>query len=208
MPRRLHRDNFGPARHRIGPSPHPPARMSLRSSVAARLAAVVLVAAPALAGAQAAPTVAPARPEPRGHVSINPIAPLALSFYGDIEGRVAEMQTLGAGIGYTNLTDDDALLTLDAKYRFWLGDREFQGWSIAPTVGFGRFTDSNSGFGGTTASTTKGSFGVQVDHTWRTRKGRVAVTAGLGAKRFFAGDNNIADVSFLPNGRLSIGVLF
>lgn len=180
--------------------------------VARLAAAAALVAAPAVVAAQA-PTVAPARPEPTKHASFNPVAPLALSFYGDFEGRVAELQTLGVGLGYTNLEDKDALLTVDAKYRFWLGDREFDGWSIAPTVGLARITDTRGcvGIGCTgvgTASTTRGAFGVQVDHTWRARRGRVAVTAGVGAKRFVGGDELISDMNFLPNGRLSIGILF
>jgi hypothetical protein len=191
--------------------------MPLRSSVRLASVATALVVAPALAAAQSSPTVSPApavRAEPLWHVSANPVAPLALSFFGDVEGRVADEQSLGVGIGYTNLPDKDALLTLDAKYRFWLGEREFEGWSVAPTVGFGRFTedqgcrDADCIGGRAVARTSKGSFGVQVDHTWRTRRGRVAVTAGVGAKRFFGGDNAIADVTFLPNARLSLGVLF
>lgn len=203
--------------------------MPVRPSVAvARLVATTLLAMPALAGAQSVPpattapaptplptpAVLPARPEPVWHVSANPIAPLALSFYGDAERRVAEMQSLGVGIGFTNLADEDALLTVDGKYRFWLGDREFQGWSIAPTFGLARFSeDRRCNFppcpqGSGTASTTRGALGVQVDHTWRTRRGRVAVTAGIGAKRFLGGDESVVGIKVLPNARLSIGVLF
>ena len=171
------------------------------------LAVALLV--PSLAAAQRAAA-------PIGQVSLNPIAPFALSFYGDLEGRVAELQTLGAGIGWTNGPDRNSFFSFDAKYRFHLGDRLFAGWSLAPLIGVTRGVDdpcdtvgsSGAGCTGPTTRDTRLGFGLQVDNTRLVSRGKLAITWGFGAKRFVGGKDNGAVPDFLPTARLSVGVLF
>lgn len=179
-----------------------------RSTRMRRLGALLLVAAAPLAAQTVpapAPAPAPAAALPTVHASVNPFAPLALSFFGDVEVRTVPLQSAGIGIGYLNADDRNAFFSIDAKYRFWLGDRDFEGWAIAPTVGIVRVTDD---LGDRIERGTRGSFGLQFDYTWRVARGRMTVTSGAGAKRLFGGSNETIDVNFLPTFRLSIGALF
>ena len=180
-----------------------------RSLPLRRLVALLATAAAPLA-AQAVPVPGPApepgaNPNPGVHVSLNPFAPLALSFFGDAEARTTAFQSAGIGVGYLNADDRNSFFSLDAKYRFWLGDREFEGWALAPTVGFVRIADDD---GSRLETDTRGSFGIQIDYTWRVSRGRMTVTTGAGGKRIFGGDNSNIGTSFLPTFRLSLGALF
>ncbi len=165
----------------------------------------------ALAAALLAPSLAAAQraAEPIAQASLNQIAPFALSFYGDLEGRVADLQTLGAGIGWSNGPDRNSFFSFDAKYRFHLGDRLFSGWSLAPLVGVTRGVDDDCDGGDCpTTRDTRVGFGLQVDNTRIVSRGKLALTWGFGAKRFVGGKDNGAVPDFLPTARLSIGVLF
>ncbi|MCU0627153.1 MAG: hypothetical protein MUF21_11815 [Gemmatimonadaceae bacterium] len=161
---------------------------------------------------------AQARTERPRHVSLNPLAPFALSFYGDAEVRTAELQSVGLGLGYLNGSDDFAVLSVDAKYRFWLGDRMWDGWSITPLVGVTRGTsdecgDFRGGCTGTpadegTRNETRLGFGLQVDRSHLVSRGRMTVSYGVGVKRFVNERTQRIVPDFLPTARLAVGVVF
>jgi hypothetical protein len=167
----------------------------------ASLAALTIMtaAAPSASAQDAFVDVAPV---PYSHIiSLNPVL---LVFQGiisaDYEQRVGPSTTLGASLSRFGFSKAD-YLTLEARGRYYVSGRAFDGVAVGAVVGVVRLTEDSTRVNGSAMNV-----GFTVERQWLLGTDeRVALTAGGGATRLFFAEDRPAFRSVLPILRLSIG---
>lgn len=175
--------------------------MRARSFLTVAFSALTLVG---FAGptASAQDAFADVTPVPFSHiVSLNPVL---LVFKGlvsaDYEQRLASSTTLGASIARLSFSKAD-YLTLEARGRYYVSGRAFDGVAVGAVVGVVRLNEDSSNV--TSAAM---NVGFTVERQWLLGTDeRVALTAGGGATRLFFAEDRPSFRSVLPILRLSIG---
>lgn len=152
-------------------------------------------------------------------ISFSPILALFEVLVADYERRVGAEASVGLGIGYWNFdvdVDEDDLesdagdasyLALDLKGRFY-PDRAFKGWEFGGSIGLARvgYDDDETD---EEVSATGFAYGVEVGHGWLLGDTeRWFLAAGIGAKRFWFGEDDEELPTVMPTGRLSFGIAF
>ncbi len=175
--------------------------MRARSLITSASTALVMVG---IAGctASAQDAFANDTPVPYSHiVSLNPVL---LVFQGiisaDYEQRLASSTTLGASLASYSFSKAD-YLTLEARARYYVSGRAFDGVAVGAVAGVVRLKEDSS-----RSTSTAMNVGFTVERQWLLGiDERVALTAGAGATRLFFAEDRPAFRSVLPILRLSIG---
>ena len=182
------------------------------------LVSLLTFAAVASTGSAQSTDAAALRPPARQALSVNP---LYLPFGGivlEYEAATAPGLTLGVGGSYYDPVggDDESYGTLEAKLRFYPGERALRGFSVGITFGVGRTDEGDvcCDFNGNPLSRvthTGATSGVVLDYNWLigpTR--RFFVGTGIGAKRFYGdlGNNQFFDIEVVPTARIQLGAAF
>jgi hypothetical protein len=178
----------------------PTALLRAAARVLPLLTAVVLVARPATVTAQSSGL----EPVPVGYSRLVSINPLLLVFVGtisaDFEQRVAPSVTMGASGASFDLSDAN-YLTLDAKARYYLSGRAFDGFSISASLGVARMKADSSR---TSASALSVGFGAE--RQWLVGpEERLTLAIGASAARLFGAPDSDEFRTVLPGLRLSLG---
>ncbi len=176
------------------------------TSLASRHALVALAAAvllPSVGSAQLIGTSARTS-SPVGYstiVSLNPVLLIARGGLSlDIERRVATSNTLGASVSSFDW-GDASYLTIEARGRYYVTGRAFDGLSIGVVGGLVRLREDS-----TNVKDYGMNIGFTLDQQWLAgAEERVALTLGLGATRVFFAEDRPSFKSVLPIFRASIG---
>jgi hypothetical protein len=157
---------------------------------------------PAAASAQFATRTE--RAAPVAYDQILSINPLLLVFQGyvsaDYERRLATSTTLGLSLSSFDLSDAN-YLAIEAKARYYVTGRAFDGVSIGAVSGLVRLSEDS-----TNVKDYALSIGFNAERQWLVgTEERLALTAGLGATRLFFAEDRPAFRQVLPILRLSIG---
>ncbi len=165
-----------------------------------RLAAAALLAATLVAGpasAQGEPPVPYSR-----IISVNPLLLVFLGYVSvDYEQRIGPGATMGLSASNFSLSDAD-YLTIEAKARYYVSGRAFDGVSIGVLVSAVRLTEDDS----TRFTSHALGIGFNAERQWLLGADeRLALTAGAGATRLFFADDRDAFRTVIPSLRLSIG---
>ncbi|MES2522825.1 MAG: hypothetical protein V4617_09025 [Gemmatimonadota bacterium] len=178
---------------------------------------IATVAGAATAGAQA-PGVSHPADGPSRIISANPFLPLFGYFSGEYEQRIKPNVAFAISGSHVKF-DSRRYTNFDVKLRLYPNDQALNGFSIATSLGAASirrdagtdcdlFADCRQVEARTFGSP---SFAIEGGYQWllgRTKS--TAITAGLGAKRYFGGSRE--DFSgierVVPTGRLSIGYVF
>jgi hypothetical protein len=184
--------------------------MSISRSL--RGASLALVALATYAQAQETPTASPVPPGPAYNqvISVSPLFALLGFYTADIERRVTEKATLGAG-GSVFTLGPFGYRSVDLKARFYPAGRALEGLGVGASAGLIRLSADQ---GGLFSSPSAGSgIVVGTDATFTRLNGKrhnIAFSIGGGVKRVlrFAGyDVSAAQLTY-PTARASIGLAF
>lgn len=145
-------------------------------------------------------------------VTLNPFAVFAEYLTGDVEVKVAPAVTVGVG-GSVAGADTDNYRSLEAKVRYYPGEKALQGFSVAGTLGLasGVGYEVDQGFGGDPKRLSRPSIGTELSYQWILGpSSRFVAVTGLGLKRFLGSDNNaeFLGTDILPTARINIGIAF
>ena len=179
----------------------PPARR--RAALAAAVLALLLPAAARAQEPAAAKTQV---------VSVNPLALVFAGLSAEYERRTGDATAFAVGV---SVWGDEGLdyASGDLKLRFYPSGEGLRGFSVAGTAGYAHVNDDvflddclfDCGDDSGDAITA----GVELNYQWllgRTRS--FAITAGLGAKRFFYVSGGDEASRGVPTARFSIGYAF
>jgi hypothetical protein len=146
-------------------------------------------------------------------VTLNPFAVFAEYLTGDVEVKVAPAVTLGGG-GSVGGNEFDGYRALEAKVRYYPGEKALQGFSIAGTIGMssGEDEEFNPNTGNfTKRRLTRPTIGTELSYQWFIGpSSRFVVVTGAGLKRLLGNGNNsdLLDTEILPTFRANIGFAF
>lgn len=148
-------------------------------------------------------------------ITLNPFAVFAAYFAGDVEHRVSQAFTLGAGATLAG-GEFDSYRAMEAKVRYYPAEKALLGFSVAGTIGVSSGKDEDCSFNGSQTSCTftrrnRPSVGTELSYQWIVGpSARFVVVTGAGLKRLFGDDGNtgLIDVNILPTARVNIGFAF
>lgn len=147
----------------------------------------------------------------KGVVTLNPFAIFAEYLTGDVEVKVARAATVGVGGSFAG-SDLDSYRALEAKVRYYPGEKALQGFSVAGTAGFASGEEVGSSFGTERRRRiTVPSIGTELSYQWLIGpSARFVAVTGLGLKRFLGADSDadLLDTPILPTARINIGFAF
>jgi len=149
----------------------------------------------------------------KGVVTFNPFAIFAEYVAGDVEVKASPSWTLGAGASWAGISDFNGYRALEAKARYYPGEKALQGFAVAATAGFGSVNDdiySSYGLRIATRRTTRPSIGTELSYQWIIGpSSRFVAVTGLGLKRFLGDEgSDPISVPILPTARINIGFAF
>jgi hypothetical protein len=189
--------------------------MTKRFIAAAAAAAALLSAAPARA--QSDTLVASPH---RQVISANPLGLLFGYINGEYERAISSTSTVGVAGAYFS-PDNDALATIEAKFRYYPQARPLAGFSIGGSLGYGQVTDEadfdefivDSRAQQDDAETSSAFIvGIELNYNWLVgRDRRFFIGTGIGARRLIGSDvENESDLPVvIPSIRLvNIGFTF
>jgi hypothetical protein len=166
--------------------------------IAAAAAAALLSAAPARAQSDTVPAY-------QQVVSANPLGLLFGYLNGEYERVIGSTSTVGVAGAYFS-PGDDALATLEAKFRYYPQARPLSGFSIGASLGYGQVNDEEDFDEFIVDSqvrqedgVTSSAFivGIELNYNWLVgRDRRFFIGSGVGARRLIGGD--IGDDSDFP----------
>ena len=143
-------------------------------------------------------------------VAFNPILLPFGSPMMELETRVGSGFTLGGSASYTKL--GPSYTSVEAKFRYYPGERVLQGFSMGLTAGWLRFSteDHSRESSGTLSAPT---IGFVADYNWLLGARRqFLVGPGLGAKNILASESDVAPLYNLQpkymNVRFVVGYAF
>lgn len=146
-----------------------------------------------------------------GVVTLNPFAIFAEFLTGDVEVKVARAATIGFGGSFAG-SDFDNYRALEAKVRYYPGEKALQGFSVAGTAGFSSAKEFESSFGvERRRRVTVPSVGTELSYQWLLGpSARFVAVTGLGLKRFLGAESeaDFLDTPILPTARINIGFAF
>lgn len=129
-------------------------------------------------------------------ISANPLGLLFGYINGEYERAVSSTTTVGIAGAYFS-PDNDALATIEAKFRYYPQARPLAGFSIGGSLGYGQVSDEDD-FGTIAESQTRQDdtvtsdafiVGVEVNYNWLVgRDRRFFIGSGIGARRLLGGD--------------------
>lgn len=181
--------------------------------IAAVAAAALVSAAPARAQTDTVPAY-------QQVISANPLGLLFGYYNGEYERAISSTATVGVAGAYFSV-DNDALATIEAKFRYYPQARPLAGFSIGGSLGYGQVSDE-ADFDEFIVDSqvqqdddvTSSAFtvGVELNYNWLVgRDRRFFIGTGIGARRLFGGDvDNESDIPVvIPTLRLvNIGFAF
>jgi len=150
----------------------------------------------------------------KGAVTLNPFAIFAEYFAGDVEVKASPSVTLGAGASWAGIDDFNRYRALEAKARYYPGEKALQGFSVAATAGFASAREVNLDFNGQRTAggrTTRPTIGTELSYQWIIGpSSRFVAVTGLGLKRLLGteGNSDPINVPLLPTARINIGFAF
>jgi len=150
----------------------------------------------------------------KGVVTLNPFAIFAEYFAGDVEVKASPSVTLGAGASWAGIDDFNRYRALEAKARYYPGEKALQGFSVAATAGFASAREVNFDFNGQRTAggrTTRPTIGTELSYQWIIGpSSRFVAVTGLGLKRLLGteGNSDPINVPLLPTARINIGFAF
>ncbi|HEX8209661.1 MAG TPA: hypothetical protein VF584_05700 [Longimicrobium sp.] len=181
--------------------------------IAAVAAAALVSAAPARAQTDTVPAY-------QQVISANPLGLLFGYFNGEYERAISSTSTAGVAGAYFS-ADNDALATIEAKFRYYPQARPLSGFSIGASLGYGQVTDEEDfdefivdSQAQQDDGPTSSAFivGVELNYNWLVgRDRRFFIGTGIGARRLLGGDvDNESDLPVvIPSIRLvNIGFAF
>jgi len=150
----------------------------------------------------------------KGVVTLNPFAIFAEYVAGDLEVKASPSWTLGAGASWAGISDFNSYRSIEAKARYYPGEKALEGFSVAATAGFASANDRNFDFNGqrtVNRRTTRPTIGTELSYQWIIGpSSRFVAVTGLGLKRFLGNEGNSdpINVPILPTARINIGFAF
>jgi hypothetical protein len=150
----------------------------------------------------------------KGVVTLNPFAVFAEYFAGDVEFKAAPAVTIGAGGSVSSTNNFDGYGAIEAKVRYYPGEKALQGFSVAGTVGVASAKEENYDFTRdvlTRTRVSRPSIGTELSYQWILGpSARFVAVTGLGLKRFLGENKNVDPLSIpiVPTARINIGIAF
>lgn len=147
----------------------------------------------------------------KGVVTLNPFAIFAEYLTGDVEVKVAPAATVGIG-GSFGSSEFDGYRALEAKVRYYPGEKALQGFSVAGTAGFASGEEYTvDGTGERRNRVTLPTIGTELSYQWLLGpSARFVAVTGLGLKRLLGSESSadFLDTPILPTARINIGFAF
>jgi hypothetical protein len=181
---------------------------------------IAAVAAAALVSAAPARAQTDTVPAHQQVISANPLGLLFGYYNAEYERAINSTVTAGVAGAYFS-PDNDALATIEAKFRYYPQARPLSGFSIGGSLGYGQVTDEQDfdefivdSPAQQDDATTSSAFivGVELNYNWLVgRDRRFFIGTGIGARRLIGSDvDNESDLPVvIPSIRLvNIGFTF